>query len=168
MRYILALIIVVIIVGCQDVKRPEEPKDLIPQDQMVDILTETYLINAARSYDIKEIRKKRLKLDSFIFKKFKIDSSQFARSNDYYTSNLNLYNSLFERVEQKLNGIKARTDSVYKIIEKERAEKRRQDSIRGFNLDSIDALEADTLSVFNKAPQLIEPQEIEVDQDSLE
>lgn len=169
MKYLLCIVLSVFIFGCQDVKRPEKPENLIPKDQMVDILTETYLINAARSYDIKEIRKKQLKLDSFILKKFKIDSLQFAKSNEYYTADLNTYNSLFVKVEEKLNAIKNRTDSVYKVIEEKRAEKRRQDSIKGLNLDSIDAIEKDTSNIFlNKPRQLIDPIELNDTQESLE
>ena len=81
--------------GCQDVKRPEKPKNLIPEDKMVDILTETYLINAARSFDKLTILHNKIKLDSFVYRKFEIDSLQFAASNAFYTSDLNTYNALF-------------------------------------------------------------------------
>jgi len=168
MRYILGILICCIAFGCQDVKRPEKPENLIPKDRMVDILTETYLINAARSYDIKQIRKKKIKLDSFILKKYSIDSLQFARSNDFYTADLNTYNYLFEEVEKRLNLIKKRVDSIDELIQKQQAEKRRQDSIKGLNLDSIDALEKDTTNIFVKKPQLIDAMELETDQDSIE
>ena len=42
-------VLILSILGCQNVERPEKPKNLISKEKMVDVLTEAYLANAARS-----------------------------------------------------------------------------------------------------------------------
>jgi len=43
---------------------------------------------------------------ALVFEKYKIDSTQFATSNTYYTSNVDEYEEIFEEVEKRLNDIK--------------------------------------------------------------
>ena len=64
----LLIIFLLSFVSCQDVNYPEKPKNLIAKDKMVEILTETYLGNAARSVDNKTIITKGIKMDSLIYK----------------------------------------------------------------------------------------------------
>lgn len=111
MRY-LNIIIVILLLGCQDVKRPELPDDLIPKDKIVDIYTESYLMNSARSINLKVIMKNGIYLDSTIYKKYSIDSLQFATSNAYYTANLNEYLALFEDVQDRLLQLESKKDSI--------------------------------------------------------
>lgn len=141
------------LLGCQDVKFPEKPENLITEDQMVDVLTEVYLINSARSIDNKTIIQSKIQLDSFVFKKFKIDSLQFALSNAYYTSNLNTYNRLFKKVDERLLFLKNRADSIREIILAE--EKLVKDSINAKLRDSLGLKKKDTIIT---KPQLIDPQ----------
>lgn len=141
------------LLGCQDVKFPEKPENLITEDQMVDVLTEVYLINSARSIDNKTIIQSKIQLDSFVFKKFKIDSLQFALSNAYYTSNLNTYNRLFKKVDEQLLFLKKRADSIREIILAE--EKLVKDSINAKLRDSLGLKKKDTIIT---KPQLIDPQ----------
>lgn len=99
---IVNILIMLILLGCQDIKTPEKPVNLIPKDKMVDILVDTYLSNSARSIDNRIIIDKGVKLDSFIYTKYAIDSIQFAKSNAYYSVNLDEYATLFKKVEQRL------------------------------------------------------------------
>jgi hypothetical protein len=138
--------------GCQDVKFPEKPANLMTEDQMVDVLTEVYLINSARSQDNKTIIQSKVQMDSFVFKKFKIDSLQFALSNAYYSANLDTYNRLFTRVDERLQFLKKRADSILEIILVE--EKRVQDSINDKLKDSLGLKKRDTIIT---KPQLIDP-----------
>tara|TARA_B100001146_G_scaffold225178_1_gene247261 strand:+ start:2062 stop:2523 length:462 start_codon:yes stop_codon:yes gene_type:complete len=100
--------------GCQDVERPEKPEDLIPQEKMVAILVDTYLGSAAQSVAIREVRQNGIKLDSFLYAKHQIDSTQFAKSNAYYSSQLDTYIAITEAVERELDNMKTVADSIYK------------------------------------------------------
>ncbi len=109
--------------GCQDVKKPEKPNNLISKDKMVDILTEAYLANAARSVDNKSIISKGIKMDSLVYKNFSVDSLQFAKSNEFYAADINVYMEIFQKVEARLTGMQKKMDSIREI------EKNRKDSI---------------------------------------
>lgn len=88
--------------GCQNVKHPEKPENLIGKSTMVDVLADAYLANAARSVDYRTVRNQGLRLDSLIYKKYNIDSLQFAQSNAFYADNLDTYIEMFKKVELKL------------------------------------------------------------------
>ena len=112
MRYLAVILSFFLLLACQHVERPEPPEDLIALDVMADIMTDVYLGNSAKSVNNKIIRQSGMKLDSFIYTKYKIDSMQFVRSNTYYTSNLDAYKQLFEAVEQKLIVLKEKNDAL--------------------------------------------------------
>lgn len=105
-------VLLLLLVGCQDVRKPEKPENLIAKDMMVDILMDVYLSNAARSVNNKVIRQRGIKLDSFIYKKYQIDSVQFLRSHAYYNADLNTYNEFFVEIEKRLDAMLKESDSL--------------------------------------------------------
>jgi hypothetical protein len=106
MKQLLYISLCFLFFACQHIEKPEKPENLIPEDTMVELLAEVYLGNAARSIDNKTMRKKGVKIDSFLFKKYNVDSLQFAKSNAYYASDLNKYNAIFQKIEAKLEALK--------------------------------------------------------------
>jgi len=147
MKYTTGLVLILTLWCCQDVKRPEIPVNLIPEDQMAEVLTEVYLINAARSFDNRTIMEQKIKLDSFFFRKFNIDSLQFVESNAYYTSNLNAYNKLFTKVEERLVLMKVVADSLLVEYAEELKAKQAQDSINQANRGTTLIVKKDTLPI---------------------
>jgi len=115
--------------GCQDVKQPEKPKNLISKEKMVDMLTEAYLANAARSVNNQAIEDKGIKMDSLIYKNFGVDSLQFANSNEYYAADINTYMEIFQQVEARITSMQQRLDSIREM------DKSRRDSIKNQKID---------------------------------
>jgi hypothetical protein len=138
--------------------------DLIPEEQMVDVLTEVYLINAARSFDNRTIMDNKMKLDSFVYKKFDIDSLQFVKSNAYYTSNLATYDKLFLKVQERMQVIKKNVDSLMLVRVREMEEQRIKDSIAGVPSDSVIV---DNIQIKDKNPNKVRPKLIEPESDQL-
>ncbi|HBL79756.1 MAG TPA: hypothetical protein DDZ79_07420 [Aequorivita sp.] len=116
-------VLILSILGCQNVERPEKPKNLISKEKMVDVLTEAYLANAARSVNNQAIIDKGIKVDSLIFKKFELDSVQFAKSNDYYAADINMYLDIFQKVEARLVAMEKKLDSIRDL------DRKRKDSV---------------------------------------
>tara|TARA_A100001391_G_C5030172_1_gene268158 strand:+ start:153 stop:584 length:432 start_codon:yes stop_codon:yes gene_type:complete len=116
-------VLILSILGCQNVERPEKPKNLISKEKMVDVLTEAYLANAARSVNNQAIIDKGIKVDSLIFKKFEVDSVQFAKSNDYYAADINMYLDIFQKVEARLVAMEKKLDSIRDL------DRKRNDSV---------------------------------------
>lgn len=128
MRFALVFIFILAIFGCQNVEKPEQPEDLIAEEMMVDIFTDIYLSNAAKSVNNKVLRQNGVKLDSFIYRKYRIDSLQFVRSNAYYSSDLDTYAEIFMAVEKKLTVLKEATDSTN--LDPAKKFKQKQDSLK--------------------------------------
>ncbi len=122
-HWVIILILILSILGCQNVERPEKPKNLISKEKMVDLLTEAYLANAARSVNNQAIIDKGIKVDSLIFKKFEVDSVQFAKSNDYYAADINMYLDIFQKVEARLVAMEKKLDSIRDL------DRKRNDSV---------------------------------------
>lgn len=119
MRYWL-LILGLVFIGCQDVKRPEKPKNLIPKDKMVDILAEAYYANAAQSVRNRALFGEDIRLDSLVYAKFDIDSLQFVASNNYYAADVNTYIELFRKVEVKMTELEQELDRAREESQKNR------------------------------------------------
>tara|TARA_B100000795_G_scaffold92606_2_gene67726 strand:+ start:22650 stop:23198 length:549 start_codon:yes stop_codon:yes gene_type:complete len=155
-HFLVACIVTSVLISCQDVKRPQAPSNLIPQDAMVSILVDTYLMNAARSIDNRTIVSQGILLDSIIYTTYRIDSLQFAQSNAFYTADLELYKKIFLQVEEKLKIEKTKKDTMYAQYKRVQEVKRLQDSVREILLDSMQKIlpkiKRDSLSrILNKA-----------------
>lgn len=106
------LLLILVVLGCQDLKKPEKPDQLIEEKIMVQILAEAYMGNAARGVDNKTLRENNFKWDEALYKKYGVDSLLFAQSNAYYTTNLNNYHKLLVQVEQLLEQKKVILDTL--------------------------------------------------------
>ena len=92
----------------------KKPDDLIPKKQMVDLLTDMYLANAATH--VKTIKMER-KLDymPLIYEKYGIDSLRFQTSNVYYMSRIDDYEAIYKKVEARLKKMLDTTEVSLKI-----------------------------------------------------
>lgn len=87
----------------------KKPDDLIDEDQMIALWTDIYIAKGARN--VKNTKQERkVNYLPFVYKKYKIDSARFMRSNIYYTSKLEDYNKMFEQVLKNLEELKDKYD----------------------------------------------------------
>jgi hypothetical protein len=112
MQKLFLLLLAVMLLACQNVVRPDKPNDLISEDQMADIFYDAYLANAAKSINNKKLRQMGIRLDSIIYQKHGIDSTQFAHSNEYYSLDLDNYAEIYSKVEARLLVDQKRLDSI--------------------------------------------------------
>src|SRR5699024_3185320 len=108
------------ILSCQNVQKPEKPKDLIPKEEMISILTEAYLANASQSVRNQALFVQAIDLDSLIYSKFDIDSLRFKKSNDYYSFDFNTYVEMLSEVEARLQEYEESLDSIREARQEER------------------------------------------------
>ena len=126
MRYFLKIIVLLLIlVGCQDVKYPEKPENLLTKEKMVQMLADAYIGNASRSkgFNNRVLRTKGVHLDSILYKKHQVDSLTFAESNAYYASKLDIYAEIITEVEKLLLSKKASVDSILEFNKNKNSEK---------------------------------------------
>jgi hypothetical protein len=123
MRRILIFLIAVSIIGCNYVDKPEKPENLISQDKMADILYDVFILASAKGTSKGLLEDNGIYPEDYVFEKHKIDSLQFALSNEYYGFNVEEYEAIIARVEERFNNDKIKFQAK---IDKEAEEKVRQ------------------------------------------
>ena len=113
MRF-LTIFLLVLLIGCQS--ETEKPKNLISQENMVDIFYDLAIMDAMRSHNPLSLEVRGIQPDAYVYKKYKVDSLQFAQSNKYYSSDIDKYKSMYAEVNKRL---KAKTSEVQIEVKKD-------------------------------------------------
>ena len=94
-----------LLINCTSNTIIKKPDNLIPKNQMVDVLTDMFL--ASGGENIKNIHLER-KVNYFplVFEKHHIDSTQFKESNFYYVSRIDDYEEILKKVDERLQRLK--------------------------------------------------------------
>lgn len=125
----------------------KKPDNIIPEDQMVDLLTDLFLaINAENTKNLQLERK--VNYYPLIFEKYNIDSTQFKESNYYYTSRVDDYDAILLKVEARLKALDTKFDNLKReedsiITAKKDLEKRVNDSLNGIKRRPIKPVKED-------------------------
>jgi len=120
-----------LLVACTSNTIYQKPEDLIPKPQMIDLLTDIYLANAADNNPNK-LGERNIKYLPLVYKKYKIDSSRFKRSNYYYTSKIKEYQSIKQAVFNNLEALKKEHDILFKRSDS--LAKIKREAVRKINL----------------------------------
>ncbi|WP_179337194.1 DUF4296 domain-containing protein [Winogradskyella ludwigii] len=131
-------VLCVLVFACNGFERPEKPDDLMSKAQMADFLYDLYIINSAKGVNKSTLEKKGFNPKSYVFEKYDIDSTRFAESNAYYTSDTEAYGAIIDEVKARLESDKERFDVVMKkendsINKRKDSIKTRRDSIKKLN-----------------------------------
>ena len=118
-KIILFLAIAITFVSCKEEFVPK-PDRLIAQDVMVDIMYDLTILEAIKNQNPASLDTFKINSRAYIFKKYKIDSIQYAKSNIYYASDYNEYKSMFEQISKRLE---VKTQSVDSLIKKQKKKK---------------------------------------------
>lgn len=105
------------LVSCEQ-KAIEKPDNLIEKEKMDDIIYDLTLLQAMRGSYQATLDSNKVDVANYIYKKYKIDSLQFANSNRYYASDVAAYNRMFNRVNERLIANKIEADTLAKREEK--------------------------------------------------
>lgn len=98
-----------------EIKKPEK---LIEKDVMENILYDLALLQALKGYSPLELQKNSVNPKSYIYQKYKIDSIQFVENNKYYSSDIEEYKLMYERIitriEKEKKDVDAKINTDYK------------------------------------------------------
>lgn len=109
-QFITIILIYFSIISCTSNTIYKKPKNLIPKDQMVDLLVDMQLALGAKSIKNKD-DKKNIEYMHLVYNKYGIDSAQFATSNFYYTTNIDTYNDILKDVKNRLLKMKKKYET---------------------------------------------------------
>jgi len=124
--------IILVATSCYQYNKPEKPNDLIPKDQMVNILIDVKLLTSANGKNKTILETNNLHPETYIYRKYNIDSLRFANSNYYYSYYAEEYNEIYSKIKDSLGVLQNILKDIDKKEEEEKvkeAEKRR-DSLK--------------------------------------
>ena len=84
-----------------------DQSDIISEKKMIDIIYDMALINVSKGINKRILENNGMKPKSYIFKKYKIDSLLFVRSNNFYAKDLDKYLHIYDQVLKKLEDRKS-------------------------------------------------------------
>ena len=133
------LVVFGLLFSCQK-ELAKEPNQLIEKDKMVNIMYDLSLLDAMKIQNSIALDSFTLNSNEYIYKKYKIDSVQFAQSNIYYAADYKEYTKIVEKVKERLDQNKSVIDSLIKVEKKKEKQrflikkklklKREKDSIK--------------------------------------
>jgi len=88
-------------VSCQN-NPIEKPDNLIDEDTMVDIMFDITVLEAMKSQTTVVLETNKINPNTYIYKKYNIDSLQFANSDKYYASDVKKYKEIFDAVNKRI------------------------------------------------------------------
>lgn len=115
---------VVFLVSCQKVEEIKKPESLIPEQKMVEVLTDLSILYSAKNYNKKILEETGLPLKTYLYEKHQIDSLQLAQSTGYYAKNYTQFKKIYNQVKLNLDKMKVDLEAV------QAEEKCVEDSIR--------------------------------------
>jgi hypothetical protein len=118
MRQLLLILLTGLFLGCGSSDRPSKPENLIPKEKMSEIIYDVFILNAAKGINKRILEQNGVFPQKYVFEKHKIDSLQFAMSNDFYSYDTKTYEGIMERVKQKIEAEKKKNEVNIKKEEK--------------------------------------------------
>jgi len=114
MKNILFFFSAILLLGSCKNEVVEKPAKLIDEDQMVNIIYDLALLEAIKSQYQISATENQVNPKEYIYKKYNIDSLQFAQSNHYYASDIGNYKKMYDKVSQRLADQQKLADSLAK------------------------------------------------------
>ena len=102
--------LVVLLAACGDAPM-QQPEKLIDEAVMAEIIYDLSVMEAMKSRNTTLTNNL---TSDYIYKKYKIDSLQFAQNSQYYSADIDKYKKIYEKVAERLELEKKEADSLAK------------------------------------------------------
>lgn len=153
------LVVLSFLISCKE-EAVKKPNRLIEKEKMTDILYDLSVLEAIKIQSPMSLDSFNINSNKYIFRKYKIDSVQFAQSNIYYAADYKEYKKMFEKIKERLDKNKTLVDSLIKnkkkkdiLLEKKKKKlklKKEADSIKKAKQEIKIKKEADSLKKVKK------------------
>ena len=102
MKNILSIILLFLLSTSCNSNAVKKPENLIEREKMVDIIYDLSILEAAKSQKPIVLEQYQIKSNTYIYKKYRIDSLQFANSVKYYATDLEKYYGIYDSVNKRI------------------------------------------------------------------
>ena len=125
----------ILLVSCKE-EVIQKPDQLVDKDVMVNVMVDLSILEAIKYQNPASLDTFKINPRDFFYKKYKIDSVQFAESNIYYASRYNEYKDMYDGVIKRIEEKKTVLDSLVKK-EENKLEKIKADSIKRIKVTTV-------------------------------
>lgn len=105
------LILLLVFLSCEE-QLVEKPENLIPKEQMISMLYDIAVLNAAEEINANILSQHQIEPTAFILERYGVDSVRFAKSDLYYASLPKEYDAIYATVKERLDKEKERLDEL--------------------------------------------------------
>ena len=119
-NFVFIILVLFLSVSCKK-ELVKEPAKLIEKEKMIDIIYDLSLLDAIKYQQPLSLDSVESNPTKFIFRKYKVDSLQFAKSNMYYAADYDSYKEMFDEINARLDKEKKSTEIKLKAEEKKAA-----------------------------------------------
>jgi hypothetical protein len=125
-KYLIFIALFTLIISC---KEENKPINLVEKDVMIQIMYDLSVLQAIKYQNPTSIDSFKINARDFVFKKYKVDSLQFAQSNVYYSLDSQQYKEMFSQVVNRIASEKTSADSLVKVEvnKKSKVDKRKRE-----------------------------------------
>lgn len=106
---------IMLLASCKNEVVPK-PQNLISQEKMIDIIYDLTMLEAIKFQNDSVTRSYKINPKEYIYKKYNIDSLQFAKSNHYYASDVGNYKKIYDKVSKRIDAEQKQADAEVKKI----------------------------------------------------
>lgn len=107
-KMLLFFSLLMVVFGCKN-SAVEKPEKLLTEEQMAAIIYDISVMDAIRAHRPGQSQSVS---PEYVYKKYGIDSLQFAKNNTYYASDISKYKKIYEKVNERITAEKKATDSL--------------------------------------------------------
>lgn len=109
MKKFLLLVIGIVIISCSKNPAPK-PDNLLDDEVMTNILFDIAVLQAAEGTMTYRLTENNIKVKTFIYEKYKIDSTTYYQNQKYYAANTRKYKKMHQEVLARLEKIKSESE----------------------------------------------------------
>lgn len=109
MKKFLLLVIGIVIISCSKNPVPK-PDNLLDDEVMTNILFDIAVLQAAEGTMTYRLTENNIKVNTFIYEKYKIDSTTYYQNQKYYAANTRKYKKMHQDVLARLEKIKSESE----------------------------------------------------------
>ncbi|MFV5687711.1 DUF4296 domain-containing protein [Flavobacterium sp. ZT3R25] len=143
MKKIISLLAIIsILISCKE-EVVKKPNRLMEKEVMVDIMYDLSLLEAIRLENPMSLDTFKINPKKYIYKKYKIDSLQFAQNIAYYASDYEEYANIVAQLEDRFTKKKAEITALIKAEAKKNKNKKKKPVVKPVSPTTklIDSLE---------------------------
>ncbi|MFE3849351.1 DUF4296 domain-containing protein [Flavobacterium sp. LB3P45] len=118
-KIIIFLAIVVVFVSCKD-EVVKKPNRIVEKETMINIMYDLSVLDGIKYQNPASLDSFKINPKKYIYKKYKVDSLQFAQSNIYYASNYEEYSAIVDEVNTRLVATKTGVAALIKAEAKKK------------------------------------------------